>query len=57
MVPYLHFSLGDVVWFQGWVPQSRSALIGTCMGLLLLAVVDRWIAACRTVTGLYWDRK
>ncbi|KAF7358703.1 CTR copper uptake transporter [Mycena sanguinolenta] len=23
MIPYLHFTLGDILWFNGWVPQSK----------------------------------
>ncbi|PAV15975.1 CTR copper uptake transporter [Pyrrhoderma noxium] len=54
MLPYLHFTLGDIVWFQGWVPQSAGAVFGVCVGLFLLAIVDRWVAACRSLMEVHW---
>ncbi|KAJ7478523.1 Ctr copper transporter, partial [Mycena latifolia] len=33
----------------GWVPQSNGALAGSCIGLFILALVDRWIAAVRAM--------
>lgn len=57
MRPYLHFTTGDILWFQGWVPQSAGAMIGACIGLFLLALVDRWIAACRTLMETHWRKQ
>jgi len=57
MVSYLHFGKGDVLWLQDWVPQSMGAYIGACIGLLLLAMIDRWIAACRAVSGAHWSKR
>lgn len=57
MVPYLHFTPGDTIWFKGWVPMSTGAMIGTCIGLLLLAIVDRWIAAIRSTAEIHWRKK
>ncbi|KAI0351108.1 CTR copper uptake transporter [Trametes cingulata] len=54
MLPYLHFTPGDIVLFFGWVPSSKSAMVGTCIGLFLLALVERWIAACRAVMESHW---
>lgn len=54
MLPYLHFTLGDNVWFLGWVPQSAGTMTGTCIGLFMLALMERWIAACRAVMELHW---
>ncbi|KAI0365848.1 CTR copper uptake transporter [Pilatotrama ljubarskyi] len=54
MLPYLHFTPGDIVLFYGWVPSSKSAMVGTCIGLFLLALVERWIAACRAVMESHW---
>lgn len=54
MLPYLHFTLGDTLWFQGWVPQSAGAMVGACIGLFLLAVIARWISACRSLMEAHW---
>lgn len=54
MTPYLHFSHGDTIWFLGWVPQSRGAIGGACVGLFLLGLVDRWLAAIRATADQYW---
>lgn len=56
MLTYLHFTPGDVLWFLGWVPASAGAMVGTCIGLFLLALVERWIAAGRAVMELHWSR-
>ncbi len=57
MVPYLHFAPGDILWFYGWVPSSKGAMVGTCIGLFLLALVDRWIAAARSVMEAHWSKR
>ncbi|KAJ7442030.1 CTR copper uptake transporter [Mycena latifolia] len=54
MMTTLHFSLGDTLWFAGWVPQSKGALAGACIGLFVLALVDRWIAAVRAMMEAHW---
>ncbi|THH04360.1 hypothetical protein EW145_g5575 [Phellinidium pouzarii] len=57
MLTYLHFTPGDVLWFQGWVPNSAGAMVGTCIGLFLLAVISRWIAACRGLMEAHWHKQ
>ncbi|KAJ7319324.1 CTR copper uptake transporter [Mycena albidolilacea] len=54
MMPYLHFTRGDILWFAGWVPQSAGALAGACIGLFILAIVDRWLAAVRGMMEAHW---
>ncbi|EAU87464.1 copper transporter [Coprinopsis cinerea okayama7 len=54
MTPYLHFSVGDHVWFKEWVPKTKGAMFGACLGLFLLAIVERWLAATRAVANLWW---
>ncbi|KAI1787102.1 CTR copper uptake transporter [Ganoderma leucocontextum] len=56
MIPYLHFTPGDILWFYGWVPSSKGAMVGTCIGLFLFALVDRWIAAARSVMEAHWSK-
>ncbi len=57
MLTYLHFTPGDMLWFLGWVPQSAGAMAGTCVGLFLLGVVERWFAACSAVMQAHWAKR
>ncbi|KAH8108381.1 Ctr copper transporter family-domain-containing protein [Phellopilus nigrolimitatus] len=57
MLMYLHFTPGAVLWFQGWVPMSAGAMVGTCIGLFLLGIVSRWIAACRGLMEAHWRKQ
>lgn len=57
MTPYLHFRLGDILWFLGWVPQSAGAMIGACIGLFLLALLERWLAASKGLMELHWNTR
>ena len=57
MLPYLHFTPGDMLWFLGWVPTSAGAMVGTCIGLFLLGMCERWIAACRAVMYAHWAKR
>jgi len=57
MLPYLHFTPGDILWFAGWVPQSASSMVGTCIGMFLLGLVDRWVAVCASVISSHWDKQ
>ncbi|KAI6110729.1 CTR copper uptake transporter [Pisolithus croceorrhizus] len=56
MLPYLHFTLGDTLWFLGWVPQSRGAMFGACIGLFLLALLERWLAVCKAIIEVHWNK-
>ncbi|KAJ8588992.1 hypothetical protein M405DRAFT_862515 [Rhizopogon salebrosus TDB-379] len=57
MLTYLHFTPGDNLWFLGWVPKSTGAMVGTCIALFLLALVERWIAACRGLMEHHWHKQ
>ncbi|KAJ7037150.1 CTR copper uptake transporter [Mycena alexandri] len=54
MMPMLHFTRGDTLWFMGWVPQTAGAMAGACIGLFILTLIDRWLAAVRAMMELYW---
>ncbi|KAK7692768.1 hypothetical protein QCA50_004401 [Cerrena zonata] len=56
MTPYLHFSGGDNLLFKSWRPSSVGALTGACIGLILLAVLDRWMAAVRGLLEVRWEQ-
>ena len=57
MLPYLHFTKGDMLWFMGWTTDSAGSMVGACIGLFLLAIVERWIAACRAVMAVHWSKR
>ncbi|KAG2040873.1 Ctr copper transporter family-domain-containing protein [Suillus americanus] len=57
MLAYLHFTPGDTLWFLGWVPTSSGAMVGTCIALFMLALIERWIAACRGVMEFHWGQQ
>ncbi|KAN0080374.1 CTR copper uptake transporter [Tylopilus felleus] len=54
MLPYVHFTPGDTVWCLGWVPSSTGAMVGTCIALLLLSVLERWLATCIQFAERHW---
>lgn len=57
MTPWIHFTLGDALWFKAWVPQSKGALAGACIGLFLLAVVERWFGSMRALMEVHWQEQ
>ena len=57
MRSYLHFTMGDTLWFEGWVPETAGAMVGACVGLFLLAIIERWIAATRSVMEVHWRKR
>ncbi|KAJ6607676.1 Ctr copper transporter family-domain-containing protein [Mycena sp. CBHHK59/15] len=55
MMAALHFTpLADTLWFAGWTPSTSGALAGVCIGLFLLAIVDRFVAAVRPIMEMHW---
>lgn len=57
MTPWLHFTLGDALWFKSWVPQSKGALAGACIGLFALAIVERWYHSMCALMELHWQEQ
>jgi len=57
MVPYLHFTSGDFLYFKEWNPTSAGAIAGACIGLVLLALFERWLAATRSVFNAHWRKR
>jgi hypothetical protein len=40
-----HWSTGDAIWLDAWLPKSEPAYIGACIGLFLFAIVSRGLLA------------
>jgi len=57
MKMYLHFTPGDSVLFGPWIPQTDQAVFGTCVGVFMLAMVDRWFSATVAVMNAYWNKR
>jgi solute carrier family 31 (copper transporter), member 1 len=57
MIMYLHFKPGDNLWFLGWAPSSAGAMVGTCIGILMLSMTERWLAAMRGVMEAHWHKR
>ncbi|KAK6981551.1 CTR copper uptake transporter, partial [Favolaschia claudopus] len=58
MLTYLHFSpISDTLLFNGWVPQTRGAVFGACVGFFILALVERWLGAVRAMMEAGWGRE
>ncbi|PPR01179.1 hypothetical protein CVT24_006055 [Panaeolus cyanescens] len=57
MVPYLHVAGGDFLFFEAWAPSSPGALAGATIGLFLLAVLERYLAAVRGSFDLHWRQR
>ncbi|TRM64699.1 Ctr copper transporter family-domain-containing protein [Schizophyllum amplum] len=58
MTPYLHFttSLGDILWFYGWVPRNGAGIMSAaCLGLFLLGILERWLAMLRVLCEFGWS--
>jgi copper transporter 1 len=57
LLSYLHFApTGDLLWFGGWAPRKTGPMVGVCIGLFMLAVFERWLAACRALAERSWSR-
>ncbi|EEB90942.1 hypothetical protein MPER_10783, partial [Moniliophthora perniciosa FA553] len=57
MMSYFHITLGDTLWFEGWVPRTNGALAGACIGLFLLAILDRGVAGARGIMEAHWKMR
>ena len=54
---HLHFTPGDSVLFGPWIPKTDRAIFGTCVGVFMLAMVDRWFSATAAVMNAHWNKK
>ncbi|KAI0768497.1 Ctr copper transporter [Trametes elegans] len=57
MVPYLHFTGGDHLFFKTWHPSSHGAIAGACIGLVIFAILERWVDAMRALAEDHWRRR
>ncbi|KII93445.1 hypothetical protein PLICRDRAFT_99956 [Plicaturopsis crispa FD-325 SS-3] len=57
MTPYFHFTGGDNLFFASWMPSSSGAIAGACIGLFVLTLIERGLAAFRGVLEARWKSK
>ncbi|KAI0067877.1 hypothetical protein BV25DRAFT_1794431 [Artomyces pyxidatus] len=57
MTPYLHFTRGDNLFFKSWAPSSAGAVVGACIGLFVLALLERLVFAGRGVMEAHWRQR
>jgi copper transporter 1 len=57
MIAYLHFTGGDYLWLSLWAPSSRGEIAAACIGLFLMAILERLVAATRTMFDLHWHTR
>ncbi|KAF8605008.1 hypothetical protein BDV93DRAFT_491136 [Ceratobasidium sp. AG-I] len=57
MIPYLHFTPGDALFFKDWVPKTSGAVGGACVGLFVLAILQRCVSAMRGVMDQHWKHR
>jgi len=57
MTPWLHFSGGDNLYFKSLRPSSKGAIAGACIALICLALVERLVAASRSVMEARWRHR
>jgi hypothetical protein len=57
MTPWLHFNGGDYLIFKTWMPDSKGAIAGACIALVVFCILDRWIAALRRQMEIQWGSR
>ncbi|CAE7157430.1 unnamed protein product [Rhizoctonia solani] len=53
MIPYLHFTGGDYLFFDTVAPTSKGAIAGACIALAVLAILERAVAGARGIFAIY----
>lgn len=57
MTPWLHFSGGDYLIFETWMPESKGAIAGACIALVAFCILERWISAFRRQMEIQWGSR
>jgi len=53
----LHITPGDTILFHGWIPTKPGPIVGACIGLFLLAILERWLSALRRFMEFLWAER
>lgn len=58
MTPYFHWMANaDALYFKTWVPQTAGSLVGACIGLFCLAMLERFLGGARGLVEAWWRRQ
>ncbi|KAF8273769.1 Ctr copper transporter [Lactarius quietus] len=57
MMPYLHFTGGDNLFFKSWRPSSNGAIAGASIALVFLAILERSLFSTRGALEARWRRR
>lgn len=57
MVPYLHFTGGDALFFKSITPSSNGAIAGAAIFLFFFAIAERYVVAMRAVLEVKWRQR
>lgn len=57
MKMYLHFTGGNNLFFDSWLPSSPGAIAGACIALAALSIFERWVSAMRAIMEAHWQRR
>lgn len=57
MTPWLHFTGGDYLIFETWQPESKGAIAGACIGLIVFCILERLIMALRRQMEIQWGSR
>jgi copper transporter 1 len=57
MMPYLHFTGGDNLFFKSWRPSSNGAIAGASIALVVLAISERLLSSIRGAMEARWRRR
>ena len=57
MMPYLHFTGGDNLFFKSWHPSSNGAIAGASIALVVLALSERLLFSIRGAMEARWRRR
>jgi len=56
MMPYLHFTGGDNLFFKSWRPSSNGAIAGASIALMMLAISEILLFSIRGAMEVRWRR-
>lgn len=57
MTPWLHFTDGDYLIFKTWQPESKGAIAGASIGLVVFCILERFIMALRRQMEIQWGSR
>ena len=57
MAAAFHTGISDILYSESWKPTTTGQYVGTCIFLILLAVIYRFLAAFKSIQEAKWHAK